>query len=165
MFQKRGDRMDKIDKAIEVMRGEVRARRITGPARASTTRTPTELRDGLFWQAATVLLGGWRGKRRGDTDLHAPRGGSATSGGAEHLAPRTADRPGAVARMQFSRPNAAQRAVFQLGLAIELNATTTPGQQSAWATFERPPWVQLARTAIMNAKDELVGTVCPKEEG
>lgn len=58
----------------------------------------------------------------------------------------------------------AQKASFQLGLAIDRHAATMPPRASSvWAALECPSSVQAARRALLTAKDDLAALGIPKD--
>lgn len=59
----------------------------------------------------------------------------------------------------------AQKATFQHVVSIDrYNATLPPQATKVWASLERPPSVQLARRALLLAKDEIAALGTPKRE-
>lgn len=74
-------------------------------------------------------------------------------------------RPGAVVRIPFAGSYIAQKAAFQLGLAIDRsNAALPPQTSTIWASLERPPSIQMARRALLPANHDIAALGIPKEE-
>lgn len=112
-----------------------------------------------------IIIGGWGPTDRSEYYLARAQELLGTMATLDHLAPRTPDRPGAVVRIEFTSPHMAQKAVFQLGLAIDRFNATLPQQiATVWASLERPPSIQMDRRALLLAKGDVAALGIAKEE-
>lgn len=163
-FKKRDDRMDNLRGSMEDIRNDVQNLRLTRP-RVTSAATTNEQRDCLPWVPDKVIFGGWDPAAHKEYSLERAQEWLNILGSPDHLAPRTPDRLRAVMRIQLAGPHMAQKAAFQLGLAIDqLNATMPPQTSTVKAAWEPPPSIQAARRTRLTAKHDIAALGIPKEE-